>query len=54
MAMYMDDLIITGADRLIAQCKIDFSSKFEMTEIRMMLYYLGLELWKKLGHIFLG
>lgn len=52
--LYVDDLFITGADRLIVGCKRDLASEFEMKDIGMMHYFLGLEVWQELGHIFLG
>ena len=33
LVLYVDDLIITGADRLIAECKRDLAAKFEMKHI---------------------
>ena len=36
------------------QTKSDLASKFEMKDIRMMHYYLGLEVWQRSGGIFLG
>ena len=54
LLLYVDDLFIIGDERLIASCKIDPASKYEMTEIGLMHYFLGLEVWQELGHIFLG
>ena len=54
LVLYIDDLIITSRDRLIAECKIDIASEFEMKDIGLMHYYLGLEAWQESGHIFLG
>jgi hypothetical protein len=50
----VDDLFITGVERLIAGCKESLASEFEMKYIGMMNYFLGLEVWKEDGHIFLG
>ena len=50
----MDDLILTGADRLIAGCMSDLASKFEMKDIMPMHYFLGLEVWQGSSEIFLG
>ncbi len=52
--LYVDDLFITGADQLIQGCKRDLASKFDMKDIRLMHYFLGLEVWQEEGHIFLG
>jgi hypothetical protein len=40
--MYVDDLFLTGAEQLIAGCKAYFSSEFEMKDIGLMQYLLGL------------
>jgi hypothetical protein len=45
LELYVDDLILTGAERLIAGCKLDLASEFEMKDIRPMHYFLGLEVW---------
>jgi hypothetical protein len=54
LVLYVDDLIMTGADRLIAGCKSDLASEFEMKDIGPMHYFLGLEVWQRSGKIFLG
>ena len=51
---YVDDLFITGAEKLIEDCKKDLASKFEMKDIGFMHYFLGLEEWQDDRHIFLG
>ena len=52
--LYVDDLFITGGERPIAPCKKDLASEYEMTDIGLMHYFLGLEVWQEPGHIFLG
>jgi hypothetical protein len=42
LVMYVDDLFLTGAKDLIAGCKVDLASEFEM-DIGLMHYFLGLE-----------
>jgi hypothetical protein len=54
LLLYVDDLFITGAERLISSCKESLASEFEMTDIGLMHYFLGLEVWQEPGHIFLG
>jgi hypothetical protein len=54
LVLYVDDLFLTGAEGLIAKCKKDLVSKFEMKDIRLMHYFLGLEMWQHSGEIFLG
>ena len=54
LLLYVDDLFITGSERLIAECKRDLASEFEMKDIGMKHYFLGLEVWQEPRHIFLG
>ena len=54
LVLYVDDLFITEAERLIKGCKKDFALEFEMKDIDLMHYFLGLEVWQEEGHIFLG
>eukprot|EP00253_Pinus_taeda_P035311 PITA_35311 len=54
LVLYVDDLIITSAERLIEGCKRDLASEFEMKDINLMHYFLGLEVWQEEGHFFLG
>ena len=54
LVLYVDDLFITGAERLIEGCKRDLALEFDMKDIGLMHYFLGLELWQEEGHIFLG
>ena len=53
LLLYVDELFITGIERLIAGCKGNLTSEYEMKDIGIMHYFLGLEVWKELGHIFL-
>lgn len=45
LVLYVDNLFITGAERLIECCKKDLVSEFEMKDIGLMHYFLGLEVW---------
>jgi hypothetical protein len=54
LLLYVDDLFITGAERLINSCKESLASEFEMIDIGLMHYFLGLEVWQAPEHIFLG
>jgi hypothetical protein len=54
LLLYVDDLFITGEERLISNYKESLASEFEMTDIGLMHYFLGLEFWQEPGHIFLG
>eukprot|EP00253_Pinus_taeda_P027540 PITA_27540 len=54
LVLYVDDLFITVAKRLLSGCKKDLSMEFEMKDIALMHYFLGVEVWQEEGHIFLG
>jgi hypothetical protein len=54
LLLYVDDLIITGEESLIIQCKKELASEFDMKDLGLMHHYLGLEVWKKRGEVFLG
>ena len=52
--LYVDDLFLIGDDRLIRQCKRELISEFKMKDLGLMHYFLGLEVWQRLGDIFLS
>jgi hypothetical protein len=54
LLLYVDDIFITGEESLIIQCKKDLASEFDMKDLGLMHYYLGLEVWQKRGEVFLG
>jgi len=54
LVLYVDDLFLTGSKKLIEMYKRDLASEFEMKDIGMMHYLLGLEVWQQTGEIFLG
>jgi hypothetical protein len=54
LLLYVDDLFLTGAESLITQCKKELASEFDMKDLGLMHYYLGLEVWQKHGEVFLG
>jgi hypothetical protein len=54
LLLYVDDLFITGEESLIIQCKKELASEFDMKDLGLMHYYLGLEVWQKRGEVFLG
>ena len=52
--MSMDDLFLTGNEKLIGWCKKKLSSEFEMKDLGFMHYFLRLEVWKREKEIFLS
>ena len=47
LVFYVDDLFLIGADPLIHKCKRELASEFEMKDLGLMPYFLGLEVWQK-------
>ena len=45
---------MTGANPLIHQCKRELASEFEMKDLGLMHYFLGLEVLQGPGEIFLS
>jgi hypothetical protein len=43
--LYVDDMFLTGAEKLITECKRKMAAEFEMKDLGMMHYFLGLEVW---------
>jgi hypothetical protein len=54
LLLYVDDLFLTRDDKIITESEKKLSTKFEMKELGMMHYFLGLEVWQKLDEIFLN
>ena len=54
LLLCVDDLFLTGEEKLITNCKKKLASKFEMKDLGLMHYYLGLEVWQIPEKIFLN
>jgi hypothetical protein len=54
LLLYVDDLFITSEESLIIQCKKELASEFDMKDLGLMHYYLGIEVWQKRNEVFLG
>eukprot|EP00253_Pinus_taeda_P015649 PITA_15649 len=54
IVLYIDDLILTGDDQLIVSCKENLTREFEMTDMGLMHYFLGMEVWQKDGELFVS
>jgi hypothetical protein len=46
IVLYVDDLILTGDEKLIHSCKEDLAKEFEMKDLGLLHYFLGLEIWQ--------
>ena len=54
IVIYVDDLILTGDEKLIKYYKEALSREFEMKEIGLMHYFLGVEIWQGDGDLFVS
>ena len=45
LVLYVDDLFLTGEEQPIEQCKRELTSGFQMKDLGLMHYFLGLEVW---------
>jgi hypothetical protein len=46
LLLYVDDLFLTREENLITECKKKLASEFEMKDLGLMHYFLGLEVWQ--------
>ena len=53
LVLYVDDLFLTGNEKLILWCKKKLASEFKMKDLGLMHYFLGLEVWQRQKDIFL-
>ena len=51
LLLYVDDLFVTGMDGLIANTKKNLDAEFEMKDLGMMHYFLGMEVWHNADEI---
>ena len=54
LLLYVDDLFLIGEDKLIEYAKRRIDTEFNMKDLGMMHYFLGMEVWKSANGIFLG
>jgi hypothetical protein len=54
LLLYVDELFLTREENLIVECKRRPASEFEMKDLGLMHYFLGLEVWQSPERIFLN
>ena len=54
LLLHVDDLFVTGEEGLIADTKRKLAAEFEMNELGMMHYFLGMEVWHNADGISMG
>ena len=45
LLLYVDDFFLTGEENIIIECKQRLAIEFEMKDLGLMHYFLGLEVW---------
>jgi hypothetical protein len=46
IVLYVNDLILTGDEQMIHSCKEHLTKEFEMKDLGLLHYFLGLEIWQ--------
>ena len=54
LLLYVDNMFVTGMDGFIANMKRKLAAEFEMKDLGMMHYFLGMEVWQNANGISLG
>ena len=54
LLLYVDDLFLTRNEKQIKDCKKKLAEEFEMKDLALMHYFLGLEVWQSPEGIFLN
>jgi hypothetical protein len=54
LLLYVEDLFLTREENLITDCKKKLVVEFEMKDLGLMHYFLGLEVWQIPEKIFLN
>ena len=48
LVLYVDDLFLTRSSRLIKDRKKNLEAKFDMKDMGLMHYFIGLGVWQKM------
>jgi hypothetical protein len=54
IVLYVDYLILTGDEKLIHSSKEELAKEFEMKDMGLLHYFLGLEIWQRDGELFVS
>ena len=52
LLLYVDNIFLTGNEKHIVECKKKLAEEFEMKDLGLMHYFLGLEVWQNSEGIF--
>ena len=54
LLLYVDDLFLIGKEKQIMESNTKIAEEFEMKDLGLMHYFLGLEIWQSSKEIFLN
>jgi hypothetical protein len=54
LLLYVDDSFLSGEEKVITDCKKKLVAEFEMKDLGLMYYFLGLEVWQSPEKLFLN
>ena len=54
LVLYVDDLFLTGDERFIRDCNSNLTVEFEMKDLGLMHYFMGLDVFQRDGSFFIG
>ena len=54
LLFYVDDLFFRGNEKHVVECKKKLVEEFELNNLGLMHYFIGLEVWQILEGIFLN
>jgi len=55
IVLYVDDLLITGNDvSMISDLKKELQMNFEMIDLGLLYYFLGIKVWQMPGGVFIS
>eukprot|EP00253_Pinus_taeda_P013638 PITA_13638 len=54
IVIYVDDIILIGDEKLIKSCKEYLAREFEIKDMGLMYYFLGMEVWQGDGELFVS
>eukprot|EP00253_Pinus_taeda_P017758 PITA_17758 len=54
IVLYVDDLILIADEKLIKSCKENFAREFEVKDLGLRHYFLGMEVWQGDGKLFVS
>ena len=54
IVLYVADISLTGDKQIITSCKEDLAREFEMKDMGLLHYFLGLEIWQWDGELFVS